>query len=193
MVRTRTSRAAGGSSMTPLAIVATVTPDRVRDVVARMLQIDPASLDPARSLTCYGLDSLTAVQLVTDLEDSFGRRLPDWLLFEHSTLDALSDVLCGGESEDDAELPLMRADSQLPDDIRPAAAPVSLDNPRHVLLTGATGFLGASLLRGILDDPAVRVTCLVRPLNASQPALSGRQRVEGNLDRYGLWSSDLAT
>jgi thioester reductase-like protein len=35
-------------------------------------------------------------------------------------------------------------------------------SPREVLLTGATGFLGAHLLRELLDATDARVWCLVR-------------------------------
>lgn len=53
----------------------------------------------------------------------------------------------------------------------------------HVMLTGATGFLGAFLLRELLDlDDIQSVTCLVRAKN-NQEAL---ERIKRNLDNYEL-------
>ncbi|GIF46272.1 amino acid adenylation domain-containing protein/thioester reductase-like protein [Asanoa ferruginea] len=52
-------------------------------------------------------------------------------------------------------------------------------SPRHVLLTGATGFLGAFLLHELAADPAVRVTCVVR-------STDGLDRIRKNLRGYGL-------
>ena len=53
-----------------------------------------------------------------------------------------------------------------------------------VLLTGATGFLGAHLLRELLANEKVRtVFCLVRA-SASETPL---ERVIGTLEKYGLW------
>ena len=163
-----------------------LTPERVRHIVCRLLNVEPARLDPERALSCYGLDSLNALELVALLEDAVGRRLPEWLLLEHPTLSALTGVLCQGESSPQGDRALMIADSVLPDDIQPVGG-LPVDPPRHVLLTGATGFLGASILEALLEDPLVRVTCLVRSVEGN--ALS---RVRANLERYRLWQPSFA-
>lgn len=51
-----------------------------------------------------------------------------------------------------------------------------------VLLTGATGFVGAYLLEALLRDPSRRVVCLVRAANDEQ----GLARLVATLERYGL-------
>lgn len=59
------------------------------------------------------------------------------------------------------------------------------ESPRHVLLTGATGFVGAFLLHHVLsvsDSRGVQVTCLVREVTG----LSLRDRLQRNLSLYGL-------
>lgn len=58
--------------------------------------------------------------------------------------------------------------------------------PRSIVLTGATGFLGAFLLRELLDATAARVLCLVR----ADSAPAGVERVVDALRGYGL-SGDL--
>lgn len=58
--------------------------------------------------------------------------------------------------------------------------------PRSIVLTGSTGFLGAFLLRELLDATGARVVCLVR---AESPR-AGVERVTGALRLYGL-SDDL--
>jgi thioester reductase-like protein len=65
-----------------------------------------------------------------------------------------------------------------------AIAPVSA--PANVLLTGATGFLGAFLLHELLEQTQANVYCLVRADNA--PA--ARQRLQTNLEFYSLWHPD---
>ncbi|ANW17099.1 hypothetical protein BB341_02120 [Streptomyces clavuligerus] len=52
----------------------------------------------------------------------------------------------------------------------------------HILLTGATGFLGAFLLRELLDRTDATVHCLVRADGAEEAA----RRVRDGLDRFGL-------
>ena len=65
-----------------------------------------------------------------------------------------------------ALLPIkMLSDSVLPADICPAAVMPIISEPRNVLLTGATGFLGAYLLRALLDETEADVYCLARAVN----------------------------
>src|SRR5205807_3863953 len=81
----------------------------------------------------------------------------------------------------------MLSDSVLPADIRPPAVMPGASQPRHVLLTGATGFLGAYLLRTLLDETEADVYCLVRATTGDALA-----RIRQNLERYGLWQSSLS-
>lgn len=56
-------------------------------------------------------------------------------------------------------------------------------DPHHLLLTGATGFLGAFLLAEVVRRwPTTRVTCLVR---ARSPQ-TGRRRIEEAANRYDM-------
>src|SRR5207248_10557750 len=81
----------------------------------------------------------------------------------------------------------MLSDSILPADIRPAAVMPGASQPRHMLLTGATGLLGAYLLRTLLDETQADVYCLVRAANGYALA-----RIRPNLAGYGLWQSSLS-
>lgn len=74
----------------------------------------------------------------------------------------------------------MLADSLLPADIRPPHGSATATG-RHVLLTGATGFLGAYVLRDLIEETEAEVWCLVRGIESDV-----RRRVLNNLERYGL-------
>ncbi|HEX6970545.1 MAG TPA: thioester reductase domain-containing protein, partial [Micromonosporaceae bacterium] len=79
---------------------------------------------------------------------------------------------------------LARQDAQLPDEVcarlpdQPPAADAAA-----VLITGATGFLGAYLVADWLTHSGARLHCLVR---AGSPD-AALDRVRDNLRRYGLW------
>ncbi|WP_229401789.1 non-ribosomal peptide synthetase [Micromonospora okii] len=78
----------------------------------------------------------------------------------------------------------LAAEVALPADIRPAGETVRVAvDPAHVLLTGATGFLGAFTVRALLDRTRAVVHCLVRGADAGQAAARLRRTLEG----YGLW------
>ncbi|GHH93575.1 SDR family NAD(P)-dependent oxidoreductase [Streptomyces capillispiralis] len=63
--------------------------DRLLPVFARFFGLAPDQVDPAAPFDRYGMDSLSAIQLVRTLEPEFGR-LPKVLLFEHPSIDALA-------------------------------------------------------------------------------------------------------
>ena len=163
--------------------------DRVREVVAGCLGLATAEIDPRAPLALYGLDSLRSVELGAELEDAFHRPLPEELLAEHPSVDALVRHLEGGEPrarvpDDDGALDLLRADAVLPFEIRPEAPPAPARSPERVLLTGATGFLGAHLLGTLLAETGAEVLCLVRDSGSGDVAW---RRVHRSLERYRLW------
>jgi thioester reductase-like protein len=160
----------------------------VVDVVRRRLRLGPDELDPDRPLVLYGLDSLLVAELSADLELALGQAVPDWMLFEHPTVNGLVAALGGADGDRmmASELALMAQDSILPPEVGPAWLPGTgtlVDPPRRVLLTGATGFLGAYILRALLDRD-LHVSCLVRGRG------DHAARVRENLERYGLWRGE---
>ncbi|MEG4533980.1 thioester reductase domain-containing protein [Microcoleus sp. D2_18a_D3] len=58
--------------------------------------------------------------------------------------------------------------------------------PKTILLTGATGFLGAFLLRDILAQTQADIYCLVR----AKDRQSGAKRLQENLEYYGIWQKE---
>lgn len=67
--------------------------------------------------------------------------------------------------------------------LSPASAASPGGPPRSLFLTGASGFLGAFLVRALLERTAATLHCLVRAKDAEHAG----QRLRENLERYGLW------
>lgn len=57
---------------------------------------------------------------------------------------------------------------------------------KRILLTGATGFLGAYLLREFLMDENSQLYCLVR----SKTEKEGMERIRSNMSKWKLWKED---
>lgn len=152
------------------------------------------TLAPDRSLTSLGFDSLMAVELKTWIAAEFSVEIPMQELAGLS-LDALARAILTALNLSDTSAPaltaapaiedLLRADAILPDDIRPLGPVPALNAARSVLLTGATGFLGAFLLYELLTTTDVTVHCLVR---ADSPS-DALARILENLRTYGLLPS----
>ncbi|WP_168356379.1 non-ribosomal peptide synthetase [Lysobacter enzymogenes] len=137
-----------------------------------------------------GGHSLRAVQLAARLEEAFGVRVPVRELFAHPRLDEMAALLAGGTQArggSGAALDL-DAEARLEPGIDGAglAAATPPAQYRELLLTGATGFLGAFLLQALLQRTPARVHCLVRCADAGD----GRRRLDAALAALGLRASD---
>lgn len=71
----------------------------VTDRLARELSIDPATINIKTPFTRYGVDSIAAVNLVSDLEQWLGTDLSPTLPYEYSTVEALSRHLVSGAND----------------------------------------------------------------------------------------------
>jgi thioester reductase-like protein len=78
----------------------------------------------------------------------------------------------------------LAAEVDLEDAIPAGPLPPAVDDePRRIFLTGATGFLGAYLLAGLLRETGAGVLCLVRAPDAA----AGLARLRQALETHGLW------
>ncbi|PZO10729.1 MAG: hypothetical protein DCF25_20290, partial [Leptolyngbya foveolarum] len=86
--------------------------------------------------------------------------------------------------KNDREIDLLYQDLKLASTIRATPAlenPVT--QPEHILLTGATGFLGAFLLHELLQQTSAQVHCLIRATDT----VAAQQRLQQHLQHYELW------
>lgn len=142
-------------------------------------------------------DSITAVRLAAAINAEFGRggtgdpsRLrPSALLEPAATLDQICRYMTG--KEPDLVRTNWNAEGVLDASVQftPNAdlvPPLEHAWPEHVLLTGATGFLGAFVLAELLNSSTSAVTCLVRGTSPEE----ARARLCSILRGFGLLESE---
>jgi nonribosomal peptide synthetase MxcG len=153
--------------------------------------LDLSEVDLDTDFFAAGGHSLLVARLIGRVRETFGIRLGVRDVFEAPTVAALVERMAAPTSSHPwagvdlaAEIAL---ELQVPaDGVRP---------PRSLLLTGATGFLGAFLLRELLDRTNLRVHCLVRgnsPAERIRSALRRYRLSEDGLDRVVAVPGDLA-
>lgn len=140
------------------------------------------SIAPHQSFFELGGHSLLAVQLISRVRQLFGVRLQLSTLFEAPSVEALLPLLLKGDNVRQERLDMF-AEARLDDDIRACPGQVAPSGaPDAVLLTGATGFLGAFVLHELLEQTSAHIYCLIRAESLEMAA----DRLRANLRNYEL-------
>ena len=158
----------------------------LRGLWGEVLGIDAGSLQDDWSFFDLGGHSLAALSLTLDIERAFGIKLHGGEIYEHPTIDKLFAYLEGGGSRMEAGISLAE-DSVLDPEVSPKgdAKTLRLSEASSILITGATGFLGAFLLDELLRNTAqnTRFYCLAR--NRTPEQGTPVNRALENLRFYG--------
>ncbi|PBP27661.1 tyrocidine synthetase 1 [Diplocarpon rosae] len=172
--------------------------EAIAEVWAAALNVPFNSVTKEHTFFDLGGHSLTLADLAIRLTRNFGFTVPVGRLVVNPTLEGHLEVVRsvrdGRTAAVQADLPaVLRADATLPEDIQPNGNPMCpLSSASRVLLTGATGFLGAFLLVDLLEATSARILCLVRfnnPEDEDGPA--GVARIRKNLLDLGLWQDSI--
>jgi amino acid adenylation domain-containing protein/thioester reductase-like protein len=136
-----------------------------------------------------GGHSMLAVRLTEAVRRATGLDLPLVALFQHPTVGLLARAARDLGAWDAAAVPDPDLDREavLDPSITGHGSRLALPaEPRRVLLTGPTGFLGAFLLQELLRRTSAEVWCLVRAADAQE----ARQRIEQVILTHGLRDLD---
>lgn len=169
-------------------------------------------ISPTDDLFDQGVDSVACARLrrriTHDFFPDYERSLPLNILYDQGSVERMASYIlrcrvagdmvvpggAGNEEEQSEEQLMLDLVEKYRHAIHSPTGSFDHTKDRVVVLTGATGFLGAHILDLLLQDPAVStVFCLVR----AKDAVDARQRVSRSLQSRGLVSreslSDLDT
>ncbi|MEM8922168.1 MAG: amino acid adenylation domain-containing protein [Actinomycetota bacterium] len=155
--------------------------DDLRRIWAEVMELDPASVGDEDDFFDLGGHSLQAAEVVFRLQAE-GHQVAVSDLMLNPTVGALATLL--------ADTDRTLSDHQLgrATTVDPPfefggepVAPERVRAPEHVLVTGATGYVGARMVRELLAETDATVECLVRP----DPDRSPEQRLVEAVERFG--------
>ncbi|KAF8271296.1 alpha-aminoadipate reductase Lys1p [Lactarius quietus] len=187
---------------------ASSTEESMRTIWTRILPSAPSLIPLDESFFDLGGHSILATRLIFEIRKIFVVNAPLDLIFDNPTISALSTaidslrnadlgltgatggIFAANQKEDsrlnvnsdysrdfDALCSMLRSSYSRP-------SPPSLGNPITVFLTGATGFLGGFILRGLLSRENVKkVICIVR----SSTDAKATDRLRQSLSDSGVW------
>lgn len=165
---------------------------QLAEIWARVLGIEQVGIHD--NFFELGGHSLLTAQLLYPVKDTFQVELPLLCLFQAPTVAGLAQAIAvarrSGPSAtiDTVAVTGLQTEAVLDPTIWPdtiATEPGA--EPKHIFLTGVTGFLGAFLLHELLEQTQAQIYCLVR---SASPEL-GHQKIRSNLERYSLWNETL--
>ena len=176
----------------------TPTQNEIHDIWRHLLPSPPLSIGIDEDFFDMGGHSILATRLIFEIRKAFVVDIPLGLVFERPTIRGLAtdvdhlrhadlrlDVTNGSGSQT-----TMRTDYAADVDVLSASLPTFRPlpddfstKPLTIFLTGATGFLGAFILRDLLSRRVAKVICLVRAKQAEQ----GLQRLRESGEGRGVW------
>jgi thioester reductase-like protein len=129
---------------------------RWREAIARLLDQPASEIDLGLPISAYPLDSLKLIELYTILETQFGitRSAEDFLGARD-----LRSLIHDGTGQVGRKADDFVGDSRMFDGVLPSAIRTPAED---ILVTGATGMLGANVIKHLLGSMRGKIHCLVR-------------------------------
>jgi len=160
--------------------------------LAKLINVTAEEIDPTENIENYGLHSAQAVVLVSQLEQLLGFQPSPRLLWNYPSIASISHRLAEDLITDSPQLPVLDlgAEVVLDPTIRPSAAyQGDVGAAKHIFLTGGTGYLGAFIIRDLLQKTPADIYCLVRAGSVKE----AQEKLHKNLQSYSLWQEEFSS
>ncbi|NLA15644.1 MAG: AMP-binding protein [Bacteroidales bacterium] len=173
-----------------------IAPDGIHEKVKAVFNelLEREDYDPNAGFLELGGDSLRLVECVCRLEETFHIKLDVNQISLNTSVNGITELIENYVLEGNGNV--IKIDLHKECTLDPSIAPQapyehSLSGCKHLFLTGSTGFLGAFLIRSLIEQHArkgFRITCHVRAQNKE----TGKERIINNMKHYRCWRDEYA-
>lgn len=173
-----------------ISLTSTFTPQRqlsknLKDFIGDVLQVNLASISNDVPLHTFGIDSISMVKILTQLNKHFQVQIPHAVFFDDTSLSQLAKIILDQYAQNGTTTVIPKIDFrdelQQVRDICKNLPDTTAQRNQNIFLTGATGFLGSYLLYDLLTTSHYqKIYCLVRAENQQQ----AYERIQRSLPRW---------
>ncbi len=167
---------------------------QLAQIWTQVLEIEPIGRND--NFFELGGHSLLTVQMISQVKETFQLDVPLLNLFQAPTIAGLAQAIDDALNSSSTTITRYTSVTDLQDEVAldPAICSTTptlalITEPQRILLTGATGFIGAFLLHELLQQTKASIYCLVRASSLE----SARQKIYSNLEHYLLWNPQLSS
>jgi amino acid adenylation domain-containing protein/thioester reductase-like protein len=162
---------------------------QIAEIWCQVLGLEKVSID--ENFFDLGGHSLATIQVISRLQETLQVDLPLKYLFTEPTIARLATVINQLQIENTTNTADdFYTDAVLDSTIQPQNLPkLFINQPKHIFLTGATGFLGVHLLQELLDQTSANIYCLLRAKNV----VDGKNKLKDKLSFYQLWKEEYSS
>ncbi len=162
--------------------------EKLAKIWAKILEIEPVGVED--NFFDLGGNSILIAQILNRVREVFEVDVAMSYFFDNPTVNGLAETINlfsqpTGEEAIKKSVDL-QAEAILDDSIHASSLLKPIAMPTNILLTGATGYLGAFLLHELLQKTQANIYCLVRAANIKEC----QQKIQKNLERYLLEHKD---
>lgn len=170
----------------------TITREEIRETVKLLFSqaLESAEIaDDFNFLDCGG-DSLSIMSIISDIEEKYATELDPRAVMMNPSPNGISEIVFNHLSAKKAVesiKPDLYQEAKLADDIKMTAQYTHKESEsKNIFLTGTTGFLGAFLIKDLLDtDKSIHLYCHTR----CSDQYDGLERIMLNMRHYGCWNN----
>jgi amino acid adenylation domain-containing protein/thioester reductase-like protein len=177
-------------------LATTFTPPRnsTEEIIGRIWQeiLNIEQVDIYGNFFELGGHSLLATRLILKIREVFQVDLPLRVLFEYSTIASLAESIntTSLDNKFNTKAIDLHAEAVLDSTIIPEQNIQKVNTqPRCILLTGATGFVGAFLLYELLQQTQADIYCLIRASTNEE----GKNKLKNSLESYIIWHKSFSS
>jgi thioester reductase-like protein len=177
----------------PAAAVVAPASETERRVLAMFVEVlrTAAPISTNQNFFLLGGDSIATAALAARIQQEYGIEIPLKHFLGRPTIAGVAEFIARvREGTKISELAIektdLHAECRLDDTIRPPRYDATFEAPRNIFLTGGTGFVGAYLIRELLERTKAKLHCLVRAENEQAAA----ERLQKNAEFYKVWKSE---